>query len=400
MDGAPACPFVAFGDDRDGRSTSPDHRHRCFAESPPAPRARRPPGGLLPVERLPGLPDVPGLGEAGGRPRPRCGRTPRDGPVRDAGRRVARHRRRRIRAPTSPGRPPRHRPDPTIRRSGATHLVTGRHPRLGRPAAPAVHPGRPVPATSRPPNSWRPSPWRGRVWPGAPQIGWPAATRRSPQPGGRHRRPARHRRRPMTTWPVSCRAVRPVRRRPSPRRTAIRPRRAAASAPRSARPARPATRSRAHPGSGCAATRPTRPSGRVPGSRACHASSCWPGRSGSRHSRCSCCRRCSASAAEGRPAHRPARVAHPRPPFRARPSSPAPPRRSTSSRGATRCRRSRRSSRSRSRTSWPPTRTSRIPNVIALGQQIIIPVATPGEASPSATAKASAKPSAKASKAP
>lgn len=39
MDGAPACPFVAFADDRDGRSTSPDHRHRCFAETPPAPRA-------------------------------------------------------------------------------------------------------------------------------------------------------------------------------------------------------------------------------------------------------------------------------------------------------------------------------------------------------------------------
>jgi hypothetical protein len=39
MDGAPACPFVAYGDDRDGRSTGPDHRHRCFAESPPAPRA-------------------------------------------------------------------------------------------------------------------------------------------------------------------------------------------------------------------------------------------------------------------------------------------------------------------------------------------------------------------------
>jgi LysM domain len=38
-DGAPACPFVAFGDDREGRSTSPDHRHRCFAETPPAPRA-------------------------------------------------------------------------------------------------------------------------------------------------------------------------------------------------------------------------------------------------------------------------------------------------------------------------------------------------------------------------
>jgi nucleoid-associated protein YgaU len=39
MDGAPACPFVAFGDDRDSRATSPDHRHRCFAETPPAPRA-------------------------------------------------------------------------------------------------------------------------------------------------------------------------------------------------------------------------------------------------------------------------------------------------------------------------------------------------------------------------
>jgi LysM repeat protein len=39
MDGAPACPFVAYVDDRDGRSSIPDHRHRCFAESPPAPRA-------------------------------------------------------------------------------------------------------------------------------------------------------------------------------------------------------------------------------------------------------------------------------------------------------------------------------------------------------------------------
>src|SRR6187455_2117881 len=38
-EGAPACPFVAFEDDRDGRSTAPDHRHRCFAEPRPAPRA-------------------------------------------------------------------------------------------------------------------------------------------------------------------------------------------------------------------------------------------------------------------------------------------------------------------------------------------------------------------------
>jgi LysM repeat protein len=39
VDGAPACPFVAFEDDRDERATSPDHRHRCYAEVRPAPRA-------------------------------------------------------------------------------------------------------------------------------------------------------------------------------------------------------------------------------------------------------------------------------------------------------------------------------------------------------------------------
>jgi LysM repeat protein len=39
-DGAPACPFVAFDDQRDDRSDRPDPRHRCYAESPPAPRAR------------------------------------------------------------------------------------------------------------------------------------------------------------------------------------------------------------------------------------------------------------------------------------------------------------------------------------------------------------------------
>jgi LysM repeat protein len=38
-EGAPACPFVAFEDDRDGRATAPDHGHRCFAEPRPAPRA-------------------------------------------------------------------------------------------------------------------------------------------------------------------------------------------------------------------------------------------------------------------------------------------------------------------------------------------------------------------------
>ena len=38
-DGSPACPFVAFEDDRDERAPRPDHRHRCFAEAVPAPRA-------------------------------------------------------------------------------------------------------------------------------------------------------------------------------------------------------------------------------------------------------------------------------------------------------------------------------------------------------------------------
>jgi hypothetical protein len=39
VDGPVACPFVAFDDDRDERETAPDHRHRCYAETPPAPRA-------------------------------------------------------------------------------------------------------------------------------------------------------------------------------------------------------------------------------------------------------------------------------------------------------------------------------------------------------------------------
>ena len=38
-DGSPACPFVAFEDERDARADRPDHRHRCFAEAEPAPRA-------------------------------------------------------------------------------------------------------------------------------------------------------------------------------------------------------------------------------------------------------------------------------------------------------------------------------------------------------------------------
>jgi nucleoid-associated protein YgaU len=38
-DSATACPFVAFEDDRDERASVPDHRHRCYADQRPAPRA-------------------------------------------------------------------------------------------------------------------------------------------------------------------------------------------------------------------------------------------------------------------------------------------------------------------------------------------------------------------------
>jgi hypothetical protein len=38
-EGHAACPFVAFEDDRDHRSESPDYRHRCFASPDPEPRA-------------------------------------------------------------------------------------------------------------------------------------------------------------------------------------------------------------------------------------------------------------------------------------------------------------------------------------------------------------------------
>lgn len=39
VDDAVACPFVAFEKDREGRSTSADRRHRCYAEPVPASRA-------------------------------------------------------------------------------------------------------------------------------------------------------------------------------------------------------------------------------------------------------------------------------------------------------------------------------------------------------------------------
>jgi LysM repeat protein len=39
-EGPPACPFVAFAEEPDSRAGVPDHRHRCYAQEPPEPRAR------------------------------------------------------------------------------------------------------------------------------------------------------------------------------------------------------------------------------------------------------------------------------------------------------------------------------------------------------------------------
>ena len=63
-DGSPACPFVAFEDERDERADRPDHRHRCFAEAEPAPRALAHQEAYCLSIGVPGLPDVPGLGAA------------------------------------------------------------------------------------------------------------------------------------------------------------------------------------------------------------------------------------------------------------------------------------------------------------------------------------------------
>ncbi|MGH2408307.1 MAG: hypothetical protein ACRDF7_09550, partial [Candidatus Limnocylindrales bacterium] len=37
--GLAVCPFVGFDDDRRRHAAEPDQRHRCFAETPPAPRS-------------------------------------------------------------------------------------------------------------------------------------------------------------------------------------------------------------------------------------------------------------------------------------------------------------------------------------------------------------------------
>ena len=66
-DGAPGLPLRCVRRRARRRSTSPDHRHRCFAEIASGTSSDRASGGVLPLERIPGLSGVPGLGAAGGR---------------------------------------------------------------------------------------------------------------------------------------------------------------------------------------------------------------------------------------------------------------------------------------------------------------------------------------------
>ena len=137
MDGAPACPFVAFGDDREARSTSPDHRHRCFAESPAGAARARAPGGVLPLVRLPGLPDLPGLGASRGRPRSGRGR-PAGRPAAAGSRDPAAAHLRPVRGLVRPG------PGADAAGPGAAVGPRIRRRRGADPAQPAARLGRPA----------------------------------------------------------------------------------------------------------------------------------------------------------------------------------------------------------------------------------------------------------------
>ena len=117
--------------------------------------SRRSPGGVLPVERVPGLPDLPGLGPARGRARARRRSPGRDGTERGPGRRHART----TRTTTTRRRLRAIRP---IRPSGETRRGIG--PRRHR--GPSVRPGRRVrPARVR---RWRRCGVRGAGVPDEP----------------------------------------------------------------------------------------------------------------------------------------------------------------------------------------------------------------------------------------
>ena len=195
MDGAPACPFVAFGDDRDGRSTSPDHRHRCFAESPPAPRALAHQEAYCLSSAFPVCPAFQDWARReaaharGGGDRPETAptavpigcRRPCAG-VEAAGDRSPRS------GATQPHRagPGADRRRVRVSPSAATRRATGRRRRRGRPA-PARGSAARRSAGARPMSRASSSPRgrsRARVSPAVPRTAWPGAIRSTGSQGG------------------------------------------------------------------------------------------------------------------------------------------------------------------------------------------------------------------------
>ena len=329
MDGAPACPFVAFGDDREvvrrapttAIDASPSHRRRrapwptrkptaCRARSPSARRSRTGRGAR---------PRTPAAAASDPRRRRRPCRCHR---------RASRPRRRagvasRRAAPPDDlpvqRNPPRDwaAPPPWAhgRRRAAGTVPPRRRASTGAPAPPdAAAPGSRR-SIERGPGARR---QRGRSAgrrPG-PAVGPPRS------PPGRRPPPGRSRR--MPDEDLAGLVSRPTSEAASSGRgaAATRRRRGPDAGQRSAPPARPGTRSRARHGRGCAGTRPIRRSRRGPGCPACRATDrgASPVRSGSRRSRCSCCPRCSGSVAVTR---RP--VAEPQPARRDRDGAPPTP---------------------------------------------------------------------------
>ena len=407
MDGAPACPFVAFGDDREARSTSPDHRHRCFAETPPAPRAVAHQEAYCLSSAFPVCPtfqdwarrEAAHARAAGDRPPAappprRDARTAPRRPVRGLGDPATARRRQPTRArttdrTTSPiqRNPPRDWAAPPPWATGAA-IAGGLSARPGVPATPPASPTAPAP-TEPPPS--RPVEGQGLAGSPADRLAAgevPAALAWSASAGGhaatapdeelaglvQGRAPSNpgtpaQARQPRPSVPAAALAAAAVAasasapRTPSPsfaRPEAIRRRRARASGPPSAR--RRDVDRRARPGNGCSTYEayPAIKSGSsmrgLPRRRALR------GRARrSRRSSCSCCRRSSASVAAGArrapspSASRPSSTRSAAPTVVAGPDAAS----STSSRRATRCPRSPTSSTSSSRTCSPRTPTSR-----------------------------------------
>ena len=260
MDGAPACPFVAFGDDREGRSTSPDHRHRCFAESPPAPRALAHQEAYCLSSAFPVCPTFQDWARReaaharGDGERPETaptaapilaaaaamdgGRTDAPEPAGSGSAGVATGRRtRRTRRPRWP------RQLRAIPRVGRMRRATGPPRRRGRRAPAGPPPGRAGRLPVGSVEAVRPGPLaapRARDSRGVPRIAWRVVRppRRAPAgqrvpdslPVWRHRalppgprpRPARRLPPPMTNWRVSSVAARPILRRFGPRAIPVR----------------------------------------------------------------------------------------------------------------------------------------------------------------------------------